>query len=106
VVLRRLAHNRAVRHTLGFLTRPGIALTLWVVIHGAWHIPRAYDYVLTHQTAHNLEHATFMLAGLLVWTQLIDPAHTGRLSVGHRLGVAVFVFAMGTLLWYILIFTP
>ena len=80
----------------GWLLRPSVALAGWALAYGAWHIPAAYDYAATHQTVHDLEHASFFLAGLLVWTLLLDPTGHGGLSRGQRLGVAAAVFGMGT----------
>ena len=74
------------------------ALAAWGVAIGAWHVPAAYDGALAHGALHDLEHATFVLVGLLVWTQLVDPARRRRLSVGQRLALAGGLFALGQLL--------
>ena len=42
-----------------------------------WHVPALYDAALTPPRLHSFEHASFIVAGLLVWTQLIDPANGG-----------------------------
>jgi cytochrome c oxidase assembly factor CtaG len=47
---------------------------------------------------HDLEHTSFVLAGLLVWTQLLDPARRRRLSAAQRLALAAGLFALGQLL--------
>src|SRR5262249_40574171 len=57
-----------------------------------------YDAALTHETVHDLEHASFVMAGLLVWTQLVDPARRRRLSTGQRLALAGCLFACGQVL--------
>jgi putative membrane protein len=54
---------------------------------------------------HDFEHASFVVAGFLVWSLLIDPAGSGHLSRGRRLAVAACVFAMGTVISDILIFS-
>lgn len=105
VVLRRIGRWSPLRASLGFLTRPRTALVAWALVYGLWHVPPAYDYVLTHQLAHDGEHATFFIAGALIWMLLIDPARTGRLRVGERLGVAALVFFMGMVLSDVLIFS-
>jgi putative membrane protein len=74
------------------------ALAAWAVAIGAWHVPAAYDGALAHGALHDLEHASFVLAGLLVWTQLVDPARRRRLSTGQRLVFAAGLFALGQLL--------
>ena len=104
-VLAPLAGLQPLRKLLGFLLRPRVSVAVWALVMAAWHIPAAYDYTLTHQTAHNLEHACFFVAGLLVWTQLIDPARQGQLSRGRRLGVAAALLSLGTVLSDVLIFS-
>ncbi|MGI8421577.1 MAG: cytochrome c oxidase assembly protein, partial [Gaiellaceae bacterium] len=91
-VLRRLAPVRRLRATLHWLLGPWVAWTVWVVAMVAWHIPRAYDYALSHRTAHDLEHLSFVVAGLLIWHTLLDPARTGRLTAPGRILFAVAVF--------------
>jgi len=74
------------------------SLAVWAAAIGAWHVPAAYDYALTHQAVHDLEHASFVAVGFLVWTQLIDPARRRRLSTGQKLVFAGCLFALGQLL--------
>jgi putative membrane protein len=74
------------------------SLAAWAVAIGAWHVPAAYDGALVHGALHDLEHASFVLAGLLVWAQLVDPARRRRLSTAQRLAFAGGLFALGQLL--------
>ncbi len=74
------------------------ALAFWAVAMFAWHVPAVYDYALSHPAVHELEHASFLTAGLLVWTQLIDPARRRRLSTGQRLAFAGALLVLGQLL--------
>jgi len=91
-VLRRLA---AARSAFGLLVRPNVAFALWVAAFGGWHFPSAYDYTLLHPWAHELEHATFVLAGTLAWIQIVDPLRHGRLTRGGRALFAFGMFAFG-----------
>jgi cytochrome c oxidase assembly factor CtaG len=93
-VLRRLA---LLRPLLRVLLRPQVAFALWVATMAGWHFPSAYDYTLLHPWAHELEHATFVLAGTLAWIQIVDPARRGRLTRGRRALFAFGMFAFGTL---------
>src|SRR5919201_1863836 len=70
-VLRRLA---PLRPLLRVLLRPQVAFAIWLGTIFGWHFPSAYDYALLHPWAHELEHATFVLAGTLAWMQIVDPA--------------------------------
>ena len=53
---------------------------------------------------HRLEHLSFVVVGLLVWTLIIDPAHHLRLTVNERIGVAVLLFWIGQVLSYVFVF--
>jgi putative membrane protein len=105
-VLRRIAHLAWLRRVAHELLRPVVALGLWAVVYAAWHVPRAYDYALAHQTVHDLEHVSFLVVGLLVWALLIDPFPHRRLRVRARIRVALVLFAMGTVLADTLILSP
>jgi cytochrome c oxidase assembly factor CtaG len=90
-VLHRVARSPRIRRALAFLLRPRVSVAVWALVVGAWHIPAAYDYTLTHQTAHDFEHLSFIAVGFLAWTQIIDPARRNILTPSQRLGCA---FAM------------
>jgi cytochrome c oxidase assembly factor CtaG len=105
-VLRRFARIGALRSLLGFLLRPGVSLALWALTIGAWHVPAAYDYTLTHPAVHDLEHLSFVIVGLLVWSQLIDPARRGALSATGRLVFASALFGLGQVLSGVMLLSP
>jgi cytochrome c oxidase assembly factor CtaG len=105
VVLGPLARVAPLRKALGWLLRPAVALTLWAIVFAFWHVPAMYDATLRHQGLHDVEHALFVLAGLLVWTQIVDPARHGTRSVQQRIAIAVALFAAGQVLSYVLIFS-
>ena len=85
--------------------RPPVAFGLWAANLAIWHIPSLYDAALTHPLLHDLEHACWVLTGLLVWTLLIDPGSHGRLTVGGRVALAAGMFATGQVLTDVLVFT-
>jgi putative membrane protein len=93
------------RAVAAFLVRPKVSLGVWALTYAAWHVPQAYGYTLTHRVVHDLEHTTMILAGILVWTQLVDPARRAELSLSGRIGFAVTVFIAGQILAQVLIFT-
>jgi cytochrome c oxidase assembly factor CtaG len=103
--MRAIGHAAWLRHAAAWLVRPRVVLTVWALAYGGWHVPVAYDYAATHQWVHDCEHASFVLAGFLLWSLLIDPAGHRRLSRGRRLGVAAAVFAMGTVIADVLMFS-
>jgi cytochrome c oxidase assembly factor CtaG len=104
-VLGPLARARPIRGLFAFLVRPGVSLAIWMVTIAAWHVPAAYEATLDSRAVHDLEHATFVLAGFLVWYQMIDPARRGVLRRSARLGFAVALFAAGQILSMVLIFS-
>ncbi len=53
---------------VAFLTRPPVALTLWLGTYFLWHLPWLYDAALRHPlTLLHLEHALYFAAGCLLW---------------------------------------
>jgi putative membrane protein len=89
--LLRVVARGPVRRLVSFLLRPEVSLAAWLAALGGWHVPAAYDAALAHPWLHVLEHVCFAVAGMLAWTQIVDPARRARLSVGQR---AAFAFAM------------
>jgi putative membrane protein len=104
VVLGRLAKLGWLRSSLRFLLDAKVAFVLWAVVIASWHVPAAYDYALTHQVVHDLEHLSFVLAGMLVWIQLVDPARRRELGLTGKLALAIALFAAGQILADVLIF--
>ena len=94
-VLRRLGHIGVLRTALRLLLRPSVSFAIWAAVVYGWHIPAAYDAAIAHPALHQAEHATFFLAGLLVWTQILDPGRQRRLGAGARSLYAVGVLAAG-----------
>ncbi len=99
-----LARMRPLRRLLSFLLRPRVAIPLWLGVLVVWHVPRFYEAALTNPLVHRLEHLSFVVVGLLVWTLIVDPARHGRLTVGERIGVVALVFWAGQLLAYVMVF--
>ncbi|MDH4177143.1 MAG: cytochrome c oxidase assembly protein [Thermoleophilia bacterium] len=99
-----LAHTRWARRALALLLRPWVGYVLWVGALVAWHIPPAYEAALVHPVVHTLEHLSFVVAGLLVWTQIVDPTGHRRLSVGERAGYVALLFWTGQILAYVIAF--
>ena len=103
-LLAPLARVRVLRRALAFLLRPAVAIALWVATIVAWHVPALYEAALDSPAIHRLEHLSFVVVGLLVWTLIIDPAHHLRLTVNERIGVAVLLFWIGQVLSYVFVF--
>jgi putative membrane protein len=73
------------------ITDPAIcwfAATLALII---WHVPTAYEAALRNDWLHNLEHASFLAAGLLFWWPVVQPwPSTARWP---RWSVPLYLFA-------------
>lgn len=104
-ILGPLARIGPLRTALSLLLRPFVSFAAWAVVMAAWHVPAAYGFALTRGWAHDLEHVSFMVAGLLAWTQLVDPARRGVPTVSGRIAFAVAMFAAGTILSDVLVFS-
>lgn len=92
--VRRLAARRAVRALL----RPGPSLVVWASLLWIWHVPAVYDGALAHEQLHVAEHGSFLLGGLLLWNQLVDPARRGALSLWGSLACALTAMLIAQLL--------
>jgi putative membrane protein len=103
-VLGPIAKDRDVRAVLSFLLRPKVAFGLWAANLAVWHVPSLYDYAVLHPWLHDLEHACWMLAGLLVWTLLIDPGSHHRLTTAGRIALGAAMFGAGQVLTSVLVF--
>jgi putative membrane protein len=103
-VLAPLARSPRVRTVLGALLRPRVAFALWAANLAVWHVPYLYDLALRHQALHDFEHLCWVVAGLLVWTLLVDPGSHARLSVAGRVALAATMFAAGQVLTDVLVF--
>jgi putative membrane protein len=99
--LLRAARLRPVRALL----RPAPSLAVWGGLLWLWHVPALYGLALTHPLAHVLQHASFVLGGLLIWNQLVDPARRRILSLWGSLGYALAVMMVGQVLVAVLILT-
>jgi putative membrane protein len=104
-ILRPVARLGPLRSFLRFLLRPKVSFAVWATVMAGWHYPAAYDYVLEHQVVHDLQHVTFVVAGILVWIQLVDPARRGELRRSGRIALAVVLFACGQVLADVFLFS-
>jgi len=89
------------RTPLRKLVRPRIAYALWAANLAAWHVPALYDAALRRERLHYFEHACWAVAGLLVWTLLLDD----RQAVARRVALAAALFASSQVLSDVLMFT-
>jgi cytochrome c oxidase assembly factor CtaG len=58
---------------LRFLCHPLVAMPVWAVTMFVWHAPPLYDAAYGTSAIHFLEHATFIVAGVLLWMPVFGP---------------------------------
>ena len=67
----------------GFLTSSMVAMTIYIVTVGTWHVPPLYDAAQGRTLIHNTEHLFFLGAALLFWWPVVHPSGgKRRLSYG------------------------
>ena len=88
------------------LTRPMVALSLWVGTYAVWHVPALYDAALRHpHSLLPLEHATYLASGLVFWWCVWqDTPH--RLSSAARAGYVFAAFVLSAPLGLVLALVP
>jgi putative membrane protein len=98
----RIARVPGVRH----LTRPPVALGLWLLTYFVWHLPPAYDTALEHPvTLLHLEHVCYLAAGSLLWWPVFqDPPH--RLSNAARTLYLFLAFVLASPIGLLLALAP
>jgi len=101
-----LARFHPLRALLAFVLRPLVSFSLWASAMLVWHLPSAYDGAIRHPLVHDAEHLSFVLAGTLAWTQLLDPARRERLTRGGKIGFALGMIALGHPVMDVLLFSP
>jgi cytochrome c oxidase assembly factor CtaG len=104
-VLGPLARLHTLRRLLAFLLHPVTSLAVWMLVIAGWHVPAVYDYALRNQTVHDLEHLSFIVAGVLVWMQIVDPTRRRRLKLAQRFGYMLILSASGAVLAGLLVFS-
>ena len=99
----RASRSAPLRSVWKTLTAPAVALAAFCGMLAVWHLPALYDLTLRSAAAHELEHALFLAAGLLLWSQLIDsPPIRSRLAYLERAAYATIAMVAGWLLAIVL----
>jgi putative membrane protein len=95
---------RAVARALG---RPLGAWLAFSIDLTLWHVPALYDATLHSVVLHALEHATFLLVGILLWAQILaSPPLRVRLEPLQRVYYMVAAAIVGWVISLVLAFAP
>ncbi len=102
------AGSAAGRHRPGgrrLLARPLLAVTAVNLVWLGWHLPVAFDLVVTSRAAAVAEHACYLAAGIVLWLQLIGSRPLRPLATPlRRLALLTGTVVAGTVLGMVLVF--
>jgi len=99
-------------YRLRALAHPAVALPLWALDLGFWHVPFLYQAALHHDSIHALEHLCFFTFGALMWAPVLEvlpgPAWFGTgAKLGYIVCVRLLETALGNVfLWAGTVFYP
>ena len=86
-------------------THPFVALPLWLVNYGIWHVPAIYDAALRNHPLLHVEHACYLVSGLLLWWPVFqDSPHD--LTAGRRTAYVFAAFILASPIGFFLSFLP
>jgi putative membrane protein len=94
-----------VAERLRVLVHPLVALPLWALNLGLWHLPALYQGALRHDAVHAVEHLCFLTAGILMWAPVLEtlpaPAWFGTgAKMGYVAAVRLYETALANVfLW-------
>ena len=99
-------HSGTLHTTHELLMQPAV---VWVTASAAlwfWHVPAPYDWALSNEGVHAVEHLCFFVPSLALWTLTIEPYGPRRLGHGAAL-ILIGTFALHNgLLGALLTFAP
>jgi cytochrome c oxidase assembly factor CtaG len=87
------------------VTRPTVALPLWLATYYLWHVPFAYDAALDHWALLHLEHVCYLAAGVLLWWPVLQDA-PHRLSSAARALYLFLAFVLASPIGLLLALLP
>jgi putative membrane protein len=93
------------RRPLTALTRPLVALPLWLATYGVWHVPAVYDAALRHRLLLDLEHASYVVTGVLLWWPVFQGVPR-RLAAGAKAAYLFGAFVLASPLGLVLALLP
>jgi putative membrane protein len=93
------------RHGFAAVARPLVALPLWLAAYGIWHVPAVYDAALRHRLLLDLEHASYVVTGFLLWWPVLQAAPR-RLTAGAKAAYLFAAFILASPLGLVLALLP
>ncbi len=94
------------RKTLSIITKPTIALPLFIVTLWLWHYPSIYDAALRNTYIHLTEHFTMFTTAMLFWVSIVGPApFRSKLPYPARMLYIVFAMTASSALAFLITFS-
>jgi putative membrane protein len=87
------------------LVHPLVALPLWIGTYVLWHLPPAYDTALEHAALLHLEHASYLVAGSLLWWPVLHD-EPWRVPWSARAGYLFGAFVLSSPIGLLLALLP
>ena len=105
-VVRPVVRLRATYVLYRLVTHPVLALATFTAVLGLWHFsPGWYDAAIRDDFIHDVQHFSFMLIGVLIWWNAIDPKPLrSRLGYVGRMGFLVVASTPKSFLGAIIVF--
>jgi len=91
-----LARQRWLRRIFRVLRRPLVALPVYVLVVYGWHAGFLFEAAVRHPVVHALQHESFLLANLLLWWPVLEPAKRRMSGQLWKIGY-VFAARMSTM---------
>ena len=84
---------------LRVLANPFVALPVWAVNLGVWHLPALYEASVENGAVHALQHVSFFSAGIVLWLPVLETLPAPEwFGTAWKLAYVVGVRLVGTLL--------
>lgn len=84
---------------LRVFANPLVALPVWSVNLGLWHLPALYEASVENGAVHAIQHLSFFSAGIVLWLPVLETLPAPEwFSTGWKLAYVVGVRLVGTLL--------
>ena len=90
VLMRPLSRSRGLRRFGHAISRPPVAITIYLVVLYCWHFAFAFEGALRSSWVHALQHQSFIAISLLVWWAALEP---GRRHLPGHLWKIGYIFA-------------
>jgi cytochrome c oxidase assembly factor CtaG len=87
------------------LVHPLVALPVWLAVYGVWHVPALYDAGLRHRLLLDLEHASYLAAGCLLWWPVFQDVPR-RIRSGGKAAYLFGAFVLASPLGLVLALFP